>query len=424
MIKSSETKFGAVDINTPVKEVISSSGQSTYTITLKSELARERSGSYFFDNLIISGKDKDRVEYIARYEPTLEWLNNENRDFEPYSGKITFYDLDGSLINSINVENGTTKSDFSQNKVKCILEIKSTVILCVELSDADGPMGPTSCYKVNIYGFQCTVGGSPTGNEDTTDTNEPKQVDGNWTPPTMPLPEEITVQIKNELDNLCAKNIFSELRDGDLVDHSLSPEVQIPNQDPFNLEAKILKIFNEHKTIDYVIRDENNGNYTQAISGKIYTYLDDNYLNNASSLSIARTIIHESIHGYLILQNSNNQSNLYQALDTYAKNNGYTDANTIHHNFMGSYVDALTYSLFKWDEEYGTGGLRNIFGNIDEEYYRAMAFGGFYKFTNDVRVDYDAFKELVPDPVKRDKIVKIIKNEQDGNTSARGKKCL
>jgi len=88
-----------------------------------------------------------------------------------------------------------------------------------------------------------------------------------------------------------------------------------------------------------------------------------------------------------------------------------------------SYIEALTYPLFKWDEEYGTGGLTNTSGEIDEEYYRTMAFGGFYKYINGVRVNYDAFKVLVLDSVDRDKIVKIIKNEQDGITNARGKKC-
>jgi len=54
------------------------------------------------------------------------------------------------------------------------------------------------------------------------------------------------------------------LKMGELSENSLSPEVQIPNHPSFNLEAKILKIFNEHQTIDYVIKDENNGNFTQA----------------------------------------------------------------------------------------------------------------------------------------------------------------
>src|SRR5690606_10895263 len=139
--------------------------------------------------------------------------------------------------------------------------------------------------------------------------------------------------------------------------------------------------FNNHKTVDYEIDENNKGrNYTFAQMGKVYTILDSFYLSKATNLSIARTMIHESLHAYLLFGNSTPGSSLYQSLDIYARKNGYSHANDIHHNFMGSYINAMTYSLYVWDLNYGTGGIIDQHGNIDVNYYRAMAFGGFYKF--------------------------------------------
>lgn len=53
-----------------------------------------------------------------------------------------------------------------------------------------------------------------------------------------------------------------------------------------------------------------------------------------------------------------------------------------------------------------------------------MAFGGlFYKDSNGNLVETDSFKKLIPNQSDRDIIKKILKNEQDGNSSAKGQKC-
>ena len=53
-----------------------------------------------------------------------------------------------------------------------------------------------------------------------------------------------------------------------------------------------------------------------------------------------------------------------------------------------------------------------------------MAFGGFFTYDqNNNRVDYDSFKKLVPDPIEREKITKIILNEQEGYEEAKGDDC-
>lgn len=181
----SSVKFGLLDTNTPIKEVISPLGKSTFTIVLKTEVKSNSINPYYFDNLILSGSGQDRVQYIARYQPSLTWLNSTTRDFSTYSGKITFYDLDGSMINSIELEANVTKLNVHLNKVQCHLEIKSTKIICAHVIDDDGrPMGEPNCLTTLVYGFKCTIGGGPTGGGE--EPTEPRQVDGSWSPPTLP----------------------------------------------------------------------------------------------------------------------------------------------------------------------------------------------------------------------------------------------
>lgn len=57
-----------------------------------------------------------------------------------------------------------------------------------------------------------------------------------------------------------------------------------------------------------------------------------------------------------------------------------------------------------------------------------MAFGGlfFQKIDvngNQIQVETDSFKALVPNQSDRDKIRNILINEQDGNSNAQGEKC-
>jgi hypothetical protein len=155
------------------------------------------------------------------------------------------------------------------------------------------------------------------------------------------------------------------------------------------------------------------------------TTISENYLQNATRLSIARTIIHESVHAYINstlkrLPGFVNMS-LRQKMQAYARENGITDTPRFHHEFMGQYVNGMAYSLYQWDKRYGNGGY---FG---WDYYKAMAYAGLsYDKNPDPKitelVDTDSFKALVPNKTDRDNIKKINSNETTGK-NAKGKKC-
>jgi hypothetical protein len=143
-------------------------------------------------------------------------------------------------------------------------------------------------------------------------------------------------------------------------------------------------------------------------------------LNQATQLSVVRTIIHESIHAYLLHeQYTNITGDLYQDLTKYAFSNGYAQGNQLHHEFMPQFIDAIAYSLWSWDMAYGSKG------QIPLSYMKDLAWGGMTSFRNpDGTIEYyDSFKANFPDQLDKNRIEKNIKNESDGNNSAKSKKC-
>ncbi|TCP28145.1 hypothetical protein EV195_101305 [Tenacibaculum skagerrakense] len=240
-------------------------------------------------------------------------------------------------------------------------------------------------------------------------------------------------RIINKLNNECAKTIFSELENGIFENSPLKPEVEIvtPNSIGLNFHESILKLFKDSQKTNLVIKNGTSIN-SNAQTIKTTITLNDNYLSNATKLSITRTIIHESVHSYLnaVFYSNPDLSNqpLRIKMRSYASEKGFTDLNRFHHEFMAQYIDAMAYSLYEWDKEYGSGkGLNNINKPDDLlgwEYYYSMAFGGlFYEDTNGNLNPTDSFIELVPSENDRTKIIQILENEQNGTNDYKGEKC-
>ncbi|MGY0408857.1 MAG: hypothetical protein ACWIPJ_10980, partial [Polaribacter sp.] len=234
--------------------------------------------------------------------------------------------------------------------------------------------------------------------------------------------------IINELTNKCAKSIFRILQ----KESPLGPTVDSPIVQSFTLSGKILNMFKHSEKFNYVIK---NGDYkynanTQSNGDTITTTISDSYLNKATRLSIARTMIHESVHAY-ILNNIKPRvdSHFRQDIEQYALKYGYNDANRYHHEFMGKYIKAMAVSLYNWDKNNGGG-------NLGKDYYEAMAYGGLIYIKKDLNgeilrdsqnrpifEDTDSFKILEPMKSQRDRIKQILTNEAQGNSNAEGNKC-
>ncbi len=248
---------------------------------------------------------------------------------------------------------------------------------------------------------------------------------------------DVEDRIINKLTNPCAKSIFEELENGIFEDDPLKPEVQISvqNNSKLNFVERILKLFNDSNKTHYTVKNSSIGAGVAAVTdGKTnVTTFHNSYLQKATKLSIARTIIHESIHAYLnsvyFSRSDLIDKPFREKLFKFASEGGYTSFNRFQHEFMSQYVKAMAYSLYKWDKIYGKGKGNNNINKPDDllgwNYYIAMAYGGLYyidKKTGD-EIETDSFKALVPSKKDRDQIKIIIENEQNNNINSKGTKC-
>ncbi|MBR9854023.1 MAG: hypothetical protein GYB37_05505, partial [Algicola sp.] len=143
--------------------------------------------------------------------------------------------------------------------------------------------------------------------------------------------------------------------------------------------------------------------FTQKTDGKMewIITLDDDYVNNATQLSIARTIIHESVHAYLgYILKVNRFSSLSIGLQQYYIANNSEDENLTHHEFMEHFVEAMSISLSIWDNK-----------KQAQSYYEKLAWGGLEGTTA-----YEA-------QPNKSEIKSAITNENNGSNNALGVKC-
>ena len=99
--------------------------------------------------------------------------------------------------------------------------------------------------------------------------------------------------------------------------------------------------------------------------------LDINYINNATDLSIARTLIHELVHAYLWhLRNSPTPApGIGESMTDIINRAQATNASTADHDIMAdSFVDAIAAGLANWD---GHRAPPNV--------YQEMAWSGAMK---------------------------------------------
>ena len=121
----------------------------------------------------------------------------------------------------------------------------------------------------------------------------------------------------------------------------------------------------------------------------VLTTLDYNKLKGATKLSVARTIIHELVHAYLVL---------YFKFDGLSAIKEYPqivaawqaapdpDLNDIHHTEMAvSFVDEMALAL----KEYG----RSIGLNVDDSVYTDLAWGGL-DFQNSGQLTAESKKRI------------------------------
>ncbi|MFJ1429176.1 SprT-like domain-containing protein [Capnocytophaga canimorsus] len=237
---------------------------------------------------------------------------------------------------------------------------------------------------------------------------------------TPPKPEHI-------IDNLtdpCAKRILNQMRfdTGRInIANLMTPEIKRKH----NFSQMIIDLFEKSSQTHLTFTNGITKNGANGSTKGTTITLNNNYLQTATQLAIARTIIHEMVHAYLnaTYRNYSGFENkpFWFLLDDYFKKNKskYKGANRLHHEFMKQYVEAMAFSLQQWDIQYGTRR------DLGFEYYKALSFGGLFQTDTNgtITTETDGFKELVPKPEDRQDIADKILNEQNNTRNAKGTKC-
>jgi len=156
----SENLFGQINRDKKVKK-LNLKGKLTYTFSLKTNefnKSQNTPDGYYFDNLVIKENSKsDNELMVIRYEPTNNWLDN-GHNLDSYSGKITFYSINGEKLNSINLKNNENIGDKNiYNKQVCPAYLVSVTYSC---SGMEGSMGG-DCHWIYTYEIKCSSGGTP-----------------------------------------------------------------------------------------------------------------------------------------------------------------------------------------------------------------------------------------------------------------------
>jgi hypothetical protein len=182
-------------------------------------------------------------------------------------------------------------------------------------------------------------------------------------------------------------------------------------------------LFEQSGKFDYRIQNGITGGanaITNRINGINVITLSNDYLQSATSLSIARTIIHETVHAYLLehTYDMNLRSN-YSTFDLIEKyNERYPKSiGDTHHAAMSHFILGMAVSLYNWDKRFGYTG-----GNLGFDYYYKMAFGGLVRKDNPT-LPIDEAKQFIPSGSGWTQIDRILQNEAKGTNQANGEKC-
>jgi hypothetical protein len=233
--------------------------------------------------------------------------------------------------------------------------------------------------------------------------NPPNNVVGN----TMPIVFDNSIK-----SNPCLKRIMKKL--GSKDKHlSMVPDIN-DLQGVGHLSQGILDLFKSSSKYNLVYKigeagygknahtlgKPDNGQLTITIT------IDDDYVRQATQLALARTLIHESLHAFLVYTFQDHRfSDTSVLIDKYKDQHG--SLGMAHHVFMTQYVDAVAMSLAAWD------GHR-----LSMDYYNDLAWSGDMQRT-------EAFNKLSED--KKTSIQ--LANRVEGNAltaatnAALGEKC-
>jgi hypothetical protein len=140
--------------------------------------------------------------------------------------------------------------------------------------------------------------------------------------------------------------------------------------------------------------------------GKVTTTFDVSKFENASDLSVARTILHEAVHAYLVAYFRLDQESAMKQYPMLVQDYREIGGNEAHHNeFMRNFVDDIGSALREYGQSKGY--------DLPDQFYSDLAWGGLAHTQDGQETAW--FQALNPDPAVRQRINNVVSVEQSGN---------
>ena len=174
----------------------------------------------------------------------------------------------------------------------------------------------------------------------------------------------------------CVKTIINKLAQNDAyIDLGDMPDFV---KEELNLSGQIMDVFNNSSKyhLNFKVRSlqpnslgqEKNAETKFNISTKGFDItLNSSYVSNATDLSIARTVIHESLHAYIsLIYHTQVFSDLRKSLDKLLSQNGNNPNIAEHKLMVKNFISSIANSLESWDSSSLT----------DNNYYTYLSWSG------------------------------------------------
>ncbi|MFC5192938.1 hypothetical protein ACFPIK_14270 [Algoriphagus aquatilis] len=439
-----------------VFEVSLSNATKYFPASIIENFPNENPEDYMVQNIMfVKHPTENRFDpLIARYYPSDEYSKNHQKNIaykqidQYWSGRLDIFTYDEHHFIGFLIEDGEIINTLSYGKQAeangrisgdCQTVIKEVVWATNEPgSEEDDPYGYVVTYhSILIAQTTCSGSGSytPTGGTQVINgepyysfgATDPGINCGGYCEYIVPVVSRPSSIILNLLTNPCASDIFKQLKKNSLLKSSIG------NLNSMNNIIQLLDSANNFeffiKNVDFTspqynpsanaitrarpVFNETTGKYEVTIE------INNDYLNSATKLSIARTMLHEMVHAYLVYSFKTGIDGTFNSsLQQYSLNGG-NDLDFFHHNWMAKYIDAIGYSLAEWNRRFGNSIIN------DRNYYDEIAWGGLSAraFQNGQLVWFEAFESKFPDQYKRTEVHQKIENENKGYYDSKGKPC-